>query len=165
MERILTWLLWTWLLVQSQWDYWMCNAVAISHCANAILEDNVYSGMLIAQDLDILSGSSPDLTPWLLKKHWYDIQLSTVTKLKESQIRSILNKWYLLWFTPWERLWWRYIDKKWPVDHAICIVGYNEKWIVIVNSWGTKIGNKWYYFIKRKATKNMLFQTIQLWSK
>lgn len=91
MERILTWLLWTGLLVQNQWDYWMCNAVAISHCANAILESNTYSGMKIAQDLDIMSGSSPDLTPWLLEKHWYNIELSTVTKLRESQIKSIIK--------------------------------------------------------------------------
>ncbi len=156
--RLLTWLIWTGLIIQNQYQYGACVAVSTATCANYQLKENKYDGMQIARKAGRLSGVHLDKA-YDLTKYWYNISLSKVFKgNKEIVMRKLLSG-TLLWSWPFQF----YEDWSYEISttrHSSCIINYSKKWLIVAWSYWTWFWKKGYTTIKWKDVSKMYFSTI-----
>ena len=150
-------LLFTWRLVPITSQVGgTCVAHAISAC------ESIYNNQISPESIvDKL---------WIWLTGWYEISklpqtrpgVSTLKTWNKQSYISQISQWPLLVYLPK----WFYMGRQWiSGSHEVCAVGYDNRWLIYANSYGTARWYKWYGRIPRHKLDSTMYQTIWQWIK
>lgn len=157
---ILAWLF-SWFLVQDQWNVSSCSMQAVSHCMNLEAwwnatkwndlwkqwQKDYWFSDLTGADIYMANTFARSLGNSISEYYLWFSEIYPIPKLDQkyiSNIKNILASWNkillageLNWISPGS---WNIISRSWSLQaHEVCVFDSVDQWLIFVNSWWKRV--------------------------